>query len=106
MPRRLPKHEVVESEEPEIVTENPTGFFKAPKARTVIHVRTHVTTQIGAFGSSLDASKNNLKMELRPDLGGVLVCANFNGKEREFLVPFSIIAHSELAVEVVDVEKE
>lgn len=84
----------------------PTYVFngnKDPKAMNVLHVRTTSPAQIGALGSSLDAKRNSLEMELRPDLGGVLVSTNIlNGKEREFLVPFANIAHIELEVVCVN----
>lgn len=79
---------------PEVVPE--FNANRDPKARVVLHVRCQNSTQIGAFGSSLDAARHQLEMELRPDLGGVLVSANLGGKEREFLVPTAACSHIEL----------
>jgi hypothetical protein len=77
----------------------PFNTNKSPTARNVLHVRCGATTQIGAFGSSLDAVKHKMEMELRPDLGGVLVSVNLGGKDKEYLIPFGSIAHIELEPE-------
>lgn len=76
---------------------------KEPKAMNVLHVRCISPAQIGALGSSLDAKRGGLEMELRPDLGGVLVSLNLGGKEREYLIPMANIAHIELEVVCVNV---
>lgn len=71
--------------------------------RKVKTVRTVTSTQIGPVGSSLTVGKNADDLTLRPDLGGVVAIVPLGDRTGEYLIPFGLIAHCELVMDVIDV---
>lgn len=75
------------------LAKTPAGHYR------VEHLRLSASVQIASIAFSLDVARSKdvgLEMELRPDLGGVLVSLVLSQQRETFLVPNSIIVHARL----------